>query len=155
MPELKKRADQGDSPYNLRSCAYLDEFNKQKIVYKEISQELSFSLASEDMIILNTAYMITSKKRDELKWLLMFLNSKIINWYYHKVSTQLGSATRMLYMNVVRIPIIRFEDNIALFDEMNGYINDKNSDAIDDMIFELYGLSKGEIKYVLNSTSIT
>lgn len=155
LPELKKRADQGDSPYNLRSCAYLDEFNKQKIVYKEISQELSFSLASEDMIILNTAYMITSKKRDELKWLLMFLNSKIINWYYHKVSTQLGSATRMLYMNVVRIPIIRFEDNIALFDEMNGYINDKNSDAIDDMIFELYGLSKGEIKYVLNSTSIT
>ncbi|WP_042007104.1 hypothetical protein, partial [Capnocytophaga canis] len=28
--KLKKRADKGDTPYNLRNCAYIEEFSKQK-----------------------------------------------------------------------------------------------------------------------------
>ena len=32
-PQLKKRADKGDTPYNLRNCAYIEDFSKQKIVY--------------------------------------------------------------------------------------------------------------------------
>ena len=37
---LKKRDDQGDTPYNLRSCAYMDDFSKQKIIFcgKELSK---------------------------------------------------------------------------------------------------------------------
>ena len=33
--KLVKRADKGDTPYNLRNCAYMDDFSKQKIVYAE------------------------------------------------------------------------------------------------------------------------
>jgi hypothetical protein len=29
--KIEKRADQGDTPYNLRNCAYVDDFNKPKI----------------------------------------------------------------------------------------------------------------------------
>ncbi len=29
--KLKKRADQGITPYNLRNCIYMDEFSKQKL----------------------------------------------------------------------------------------------------------------------------
>ncbi|MDX9705771.1 MAG: hypothetical protein RBT46_08720, partial [Weeksellaceae bacterium] len=35
-PGLYKRSDQGSTPYNLRNCAYVDEFEKEKIVWKRI-----------------------------------------------------------------------------------------------------------------------
>ncbi|EGJ3618460.1 class I SAM-dependent DNA methyltransferase, partial [Campylobacter jejuni] len=38
-PQLEKRADKGLTPYNLRNCAYLDEFEKEKIVWNPVSGE--------------------------------------------------------------------------------------------------------------------
>jgi type II restriction/modification system DNA methylase subunit YeeA len=35
LKKIKDRSDQGDTPYNLRSCAYMDDFSKQKIVWAE------------------------------------------------------------------------------------------------------------------------
>jgi len=32
--KLENRLDQGDTPYNLRNCAYLEEFSKEKIIWK-------------------------------------------------------------------------------------------------------------------------
>ena len=34
--KIEKRSDKGDTPYNLRNCAYMEEFNKPKIVYPDI-----------------------------------------------------------------------------------------------------------------------
>ena len=34
--KISTRADKGDTPYNLRNCAYMDEFNKPKIIYPDI-----------------------------------------------------------------------------------------------------------------------
>lgn len=36
LPQLTKRLDKGMTPYNLRNCAYLPEFEKEKIVYPDI-----------------------------------------------------------------------------------------------------------------------
>lgn len=36
---IATRCDQGDTPYNLRNCAHLEDFEKEKIVYGEIVQE--------------------------------------------------------------------------------------------------------------------
>ncbi|ELZ6299564.1 class I SAM-dependent DNA methyltransferase, partial [Campylobacter coli] len=51
-PQLEKRADKGLTPYNLRNCAYIEEFEKEKIVYPCImakepcfSYETSFAFA--------------------------------------------------------------------------------------------------------------
>ncbi|EGH8264133.1 class I SAM-dependent DNA methyltransferase, partial [Campylobacter coli] len=38
-PQLEKRTDKGLTPYNLRNCAYLDEFEKEKIVWNPVSGE--------------------------------------------------------------------------------------------------------------------
>ena len=43
-PQLEKRADQGDTPYNLRNCAYIEDFSKQKIVWKAVGKNLAFSI---------------------------------------------------------------------------------------------------------------
>ncbi|EJX1643457.1 class I SAM-dependent DNA methyltransferase, partial [Campylobacter coli] len=46
-PQLEKRTDKGLTPYNLRNCAYLDEFEKEKIVWNPVSGEYLFSYIKE------------------------------------------------------------------------------------------------------------
>lgn len=37
-----KRSDKGKTPYNLRNCAYLEEFEKEKIIQPQTVKEQSF-----------------------------------------------------------------------------------------------------------------
>ncbi len=46
-PELKKRQDKGVTPYNLRNCAYHEEFLHDKIVYPNMTTFLPFALLIE------------------------------------------------------------------------------------------------------------
>ena len=40
--KISKRADKGDTPYNLRNCAYLEDFNLPKIVYPNMTKYMPF-----------------------------------------------------------------------------------------------------------------
>ena len=51
-PQLEARADQGDTPYNLRNCAYIEDFFKQKIMYSEIVREPQFYLDNKGVSFL-------------------------------------------------------------------------------------------------------
>ena len=42
--KVVKRADQGDTPYNLRNCAYLDLLSQPKIIWGEISDKSKFCI---------------------------------------------------------------------------------------------------------------
>ena len=127
-PQLEKRADQGDTPYNLRNCAYIEDFSKQKIVYPDISEKLNFQIVEGEIYFNNTIYFITSKT-ENLDYLLKFLNSNLIDWYYKTLSVQLGEkAVRMFTIYVLNIPI------------------PKNKDK--DNIYESYQLTKEEIDFI-------
>ncbi len=106
--KIRDRADQGDTPYNLRNCAYLEEFSKPKIVYNDIAQRLSFALCESGAFLNNTAYFFGSFDKELLNYLLTILNSKLIDWYYRTISVQLGEkAVRMFSIYVLKIPIPR------------------------------------------------
>lgn len=75
-PKLSKRSDKGKTPYNLRNCAYLDDFEKEKILYNPVSGKYIFSYTKETYFFNNSLYMIIGKN---LKYLLGILNSKIAN----------------------------------------------------------------------------
>ena len=45
--QLCKRADKGDTPYNLRNCVYMNDFLEQKIVWGNLCLSAQFSLAEE------------------------------------------------------------------------------------------------------------
>ncbi|HHF7055922.1 TaqI-like C-terminal specificity domain-containing protein [Streptococcus mutans] len=65
--EINKRQDKGDTPYNLRRCAYMDDFNKQKIVFSRISgNEPCFALDDKKYMINDTAYMIVGNNIEHL-----------------------------------------------------------------------------------------
>lgn len=88
-PKLSKRADKGVTPYNLRNCAYMDDFLQQKIVYREISDQMNACMVSPDVYINNKCYMITGK---HLIYLISVFNSTLFN----KVILQSANTTAFL-----------------------------------------------------------
>ncbi|EQC90614.1 hypothetical protein LLT1_13530, partial [Lactococcus cremoris subsp. cremoris TIFN1] len=50
---LSERTDQGITPYNLRSLAYLDNFLRQKIYYREISDAMNAVFVEDYIFITN------------------------------------------------------------------------------------------------------
>ncbi|WP_149725207.1 Eco57I restriction-modification methylase domain-containing protein [Campylobacter concisus] len=82
-PKLSNRSDKGATPYNLRNCAYLEEFEKEKILCARMVQSPKFAYDINNNIPDNTVYCIIG---ENLKFLLAFLNStavyKIFNFFY-------------------------------------------------------------------------
>ena len=118
--KLEKRGDKGKTPYNLRNCAYLDKFDKVKIVYPDIADKLTFTFDSDGYYFNNTVYFIDS----DSKYLFALLNSKIVNYYYGFISSQLGSKglrAFTIYLKEIPIPKIDKESQkpfIKLVDEI-------------------------------------
>ncbi|WP_418178872.1 Eco57I restriction-modification methylase domain-containing protein [Aliarcobacter lanthieri] len=118
--KLEKRGDKGKTPYNLRNCAYLDKFDKVKIVYPDIADKLTFTFDSDGYYFNNTVYFIDS----DSKYLFALLNSKIVNYYYSFISSQLGAKglrAFSIYLKEMPIPKIDEESQkpfIKLADEI-------------------------------------
>ena len=117
-PQLSKRYDKGETPYNLRNCAYVDDFEMPNIFYPDIDQKLSFVWSDNNFFITNTGYFL----RTDDKYLLAVLNSKLINYYYKSISAQLGSnGIRLFTIYIEKIPIkkIALEQQIPFIDKSN------------------------------------
>ena len=78
-PKLSKRSDKGKTPYNLRNCAYLNDFKNQKIIYGETVTGASFFLDNDGFIIDKTAFMLLG---ENIKYILALLNSRFIEFAY-------------------------------------------------------------------------
>jgi len=100
--KLLKRYDQGNTFYNLRNCAYLDEFKKDKIVWASVGLN-EYSYVAKDYILLDTNYFVVGLN----KYHLAILNSKlIIKWFVEKTDTLVGkTAYRHYKYNFEKIPI--------------------------------------------------
>ena len=101
--KISKRADKGETPYNLRNCAYLEDFSKQQIVWIELADEPKFSYA-KNIISVNTVFFLTG---EHVLHILGLLNSKLITWYFkHCIGTTSGVGTnRWLKYTIEQIPI--------------------------------------------------
>ncbi|GAA9942385.1 class I SAM-dependent DNA methyltransferase [Helicobacter pylori] len=81
---IATRCDQGDTPYHLRNCAYLEDFEKEKIVYGEIVQEPRFYLDNGECELgyfyaEATSFILTG---EHLRYLLGMLHSKLITFAF-------------------------------------------------------------------------
>jgi type I restriction-modification system DNA methylase subunit len=94
LEELSKRTDQGDTPYNLRNCAYIEDFDKLKICYSETnsSSETKIFLDTENYITDKTTFILTAKDDDTLRKIYTIMSSKIFTWYMSKISPLLGDS---------------------------------------------------------------
>jgi len=74
-----------------------DEWKKEKIIFRDISEEGRFSLSEDNNVVNGDCYWIKiEKKHEKFKWLILAIgNSKfIINYYDYKFSNKLYSNKR-------------------------------------------------------------
>ncbi|MDR6157137.1 hypothetical protein QF023_000653 [Chryseobacterium sp. SLBN-27] len=158
-PQLEKRSDKGDTPYNLRNCAYMEDFSKQKIVWGEISDKTKFCIELEGSFVTEatTFFMVG----DSLLYLIGYLNSKLSQYIFSKIGTTTGVGTvRWKKFTVEQLPVPKLPPNReSKYVEISEKIillksQHKSSQAlegiIDSMIYEDFNFTNQEIEFIEN-----
>ena len=150
--KIKQRADKGDTPYNLRNCAYVDDFDKTKIVWIELSDESKFTIC-DNYIPLNTVFFLTGS---HLSHILGLLNSKLINWYFRNcIGTSSGAGTnRWLKYTVELLPLLSYDSEIETL--VNSRLTSDSDQVslelqIDKVVCKKYGLTDEETEFILEN----
>ena len=139
--DIEKRADQGDSPYNLRNCAYLEDFKQPKLLYREISTSMDAVYVNSDMFINNKAYLITGKKT---KYLSIFFNSQFFTKIFlSAANTTGGKGPDFLLPLRIFNPPENIEKQLIALAEKAEY------KKVELLICRCYQLSEKEINYIL------
>ncbi|MBM0599447.1 class I SAM-dependent DNA methyltransferase [Helicobacter pylori] len=165
---ITTRCDQGDTPYHLRNCAYLEDFEKEKIVYGEIVQEPRFYLDNGEcglgyFYAEATSFILTG---EHLRYLLGMLHSKLITFAFKTFYAGGGlgeSGYRYKKAFIERLPIPKItEKNQELADKIIALVDkilkskEKDPKAntqglekeIDALVYQLYHLTDEEIKII-------
>ena len=156
--QLEKRQDKGDTPYNLRNCAYIEDFYKQKIVWKIIGSNISFFIDNEGFFYNNAANILTSNTIS-LNFLIAFLNSKIYEWYFKKVVfiEVEGGGIQMFntVMERIPIPLLNNTQEKELSERVNNLLDNISSDnilfyekEISSFIYDFFHLSEDESSFI-------
>ncbi|HRF98909.1 MAG TPA: TaqI-like C-terminal specificity domain-containing protein, partial [Aggregatilineales bacterium] len=90
----KKRSDKGEFWWELRPCAYYDDFEKPKIIYAEIARNGKFILDLNQHYSSDTTYIISKLEVTEYHYLLGILNSEL----FTKIFSHTGSQIRGGYL---------------------------------------------------------
>ena len=78
-PQLKKRADKGETPYNLRNCAYMEDFSRPKVIYPNMTKFLPFVYDGKGFLTNQKCFIITGPK---VEFLTAFLNSSLFKYCF-------------------------------------------------------------------------
>ena len=149
--KISTRSDKGDTPYNLRSCAYMEDFFKQKIIYPNMTKYLPFFWDKEKFVTNQKCFIITGK---HLGYLTAFLNSSLFKYCYRDSFPELQAGTRELskiFFDKLAVAEVTDEQDaefIALV-EKNQTLplkeeRRKLEEYIDKLIFEIHGLTEEE-----------
>ncbi len=163
-PQLEKRADKGLAPYNLRNCAYIEEFEREKIVYSEIVRKPQFYLDTKlNFYAEATSFILTG---ENLKYLIAFLNNDFVAFIFKTFYAggnlgENGFRYKKAFLEKLPIPKINSK-NQKLADELINLVDeilkakeqDKNANTqelenkINSLVYKLYNLTDDEIKII-------
>ena len=145
--KISVRDDRGKTPYNLRNCAYMDDFSKQKIIYPNMTKYLPFVFDDKNFFVNQKCFIITGQY---IGFLTAFFNSSLFKYCFRDNFPELQGGTRELSKIFFEtIPVIAIDDKIetnflnAVKDIQNNYTHAK-AILLDKMIFELYKLNQQE-----------
>ena len=163
---LIDRGDKGKHYYNLRPCAYYDEFENPKLIYIHTAVNHQFFYDTDGHYINNSCYMIIS----DSKFLFCFLNSKLFKYYKRIKFVAYGDGQesgrcKLDYNKMVTIPIKRDVDEEPFVKSYTLIKTIKDADPnvdttaleseIDRLVYQLYGLTYDEVLIVDPETPIT
>ena len=147
--KISQRSDKGDTPYNLRSCAYIDEFEKPKVIYPETTKGARFVFDDSGIYIDKTCFMLIS---DDAQYLQKTLSSKLFEVAYNKMFSSVELVNHTYQYNkhaLLKLPIINDANAIKQLTPLD------DDRQIDLFVYHLYGLTYDEILIVDPETPIT
>jgi hypothetical protein len=161
---LSERNDKGCTPYNLRNCAYLEEFEKEKIIWQAISKRMAFAYDPKGIYYCDvTTYFMTG---NNLKYLLAIMNSKLFEYSLLNIYLE-GDTFKSKNAIIQNFPIPKKRDertdelveiinNIIVAKQKNQTVDISSwASKIDLLVYHLYGLTYDEVLIVDPETPIT
>jgi hypothetical protein len=138
----------------------------EKIVIRQTGSSLIATIDNRQFVVRDNLYTIISTNKEYSEHILLAcLNSKLLNWYYQNiVNNEVGEALAQVKRGHLEIlPIPNY--NQTIFEKLENLIKqvldlkqaDNSKDTkdlenqIDQLIFELYGLTKEEINVIENN----
>ncbi len=138
--KISKRTDKGDTPYNLRNCAYLDLFFQPKICWKAVGRNLAFSIVESGTFLTAPASFISAGIYNE--YILAFLCSNVGTYFIYKNSDTTGVGDIMLNIqSLIKFPI-PLNQTISIGESIN---------VVNQSIYQAYGFTSDEISYIESS----
>ena len=162
--KITKRADKGSTPYNLRNCAYLDDFSKPKIIYPETTQGAYFALDNGEMFADKTCFILLC---DYPEYILATLSSSLFEYSYKRMfsSIELGENAYQYNKHAFMLLPVAHPDTIEkrFYQTIVGLAhqrilakNEKEAQELDKnlemIICSIYGLSEEEANFITNSS---
>jgi hypothetical protein len=156
-PELEKRADKGDTPYNLRNCAYMDDFNRQKIIWIELADKGRFALDNNDnYITLNGTFIMIG---NDLEYISCILNNPVTSWHFNTYCISSGVGTnqwREHYVKELFIPNISKNEQQPLINQVNKILQLKSKNKLtvneekelNNMVYRIFRLNEEQINFI-------
>ena len=136
--KISKRADKGDTPYNLRNCAYLDDFLLPKLIYPETTQGAFFAYDETGLFLDKTCFMMISK---HARYLQATLSSQLFEFAYKRIFSSIELGQHGFQYNkhaLIKLPVKKLN----------------KSDSIiysDEFFYNCYGITNEEIEYIINT----
>ena len=149
--KISKRADKGETPYNLRNCAYLEDFSKPKIVYPNMTKYMPFVYDESRFLTNQKCFIITGGC---MAYLTAFFNSSIFKFCFRDSFPELQGGTRELskiFFDKIPVKKISPEQNECFRKAVTSIQLDYTKEAaasIDTMLFDLYNLTNEERKVI-------
>ena len=138
--QLEKRQDKGDTPYNLRNCAYIEDFYKQKIMYSEIVREPQFYLDNKGEFFAEaTTFIMTGSN---LEYLYYLLHSKAITYFFktfYAGGGLGGDGYRYKKVFLEKLPIPPIKNDV----------NFKTEEEVEEYVYISYNLDQDEIDWII------
>lgn len=152
--KLIKRCDQGKYFWELRSCAYWQEFEDSKVIIPSIAQTVQYTL-DESQYFSNDKTSICISRHP--MYLLGLLNSSVLWWFIRKTaSTKQGGFYEFKPMYVSRLPIANASESErkAISKLVQKCLDSKGQNVerweaeINNRVAHLYGLTEAEIRQI-------
>ncbi|HLA26872.1 MAG TPA: TaqI-like C-terminal specificity domain-containing protein [Syntrophales bacterium] len=150
--KLCKREDQGKFWWELRSCIYYDEFEKEKIVYPNITKTNIFAYDTTGVLTNQKCFIIPTTDI----YLVAILNSKLATQWFHSTLPLLrGGFFEPSAIFMQHFPVFPASDTqkAPIIERVRKILADPDSPTVPDLeadinqqVYTLYKLTPEEIK---------
>ncbi len=157
--QLQKRDDQGKFWWELRSCAYYEEFERPKIIYPNITKTNTFAFDETGILTNQKCFIIPVDD----PYLIAVLNSKLANlWFRTTLPLLRGGFFEPSAIFMEKFPVFPATDaqkepiiqqTRTIFADPDSLDIPRLEKEIDQLVYKLYGLTEEEIKIMEGETA--